>query len=90
MATTREELDAWFDRGVQNGDKYMVVIVDTFDWEDYPVFCKTEDEARKRMRSPGEMQKVMEVYDLSGDKEEQLSLSRCFALKNEASSSPSP
>lgn len=83
MPTTREDLSEWFDRGAQKGASYMVVVVDTFDYEDYPVFCDTKKEALIRMKDPGEMQRVMEVYDLKADKETQLNQYRSFALTHQ-------
>lgn len=78
--TTREEIGQWFDEGVAKGSAYMVIVCDTFDWGDYPVYCSTEQVARQRTLSPGEMQRVMEVYDLSADKVEQLNKRRNWAL----------
>lgn len=80
--TTRDEISAWFDRGISQGSKYMLVICDTFDWDDYPSFHTDEQSARSVMSSPGSMQKFMEAYDLTGDKEAQLRTRRanCFAV----------
>lgn len=76
--TTQAQIAAWFDRGVEQGASHMLVVVDTFDYEDYPVFTKTVEEARGRYTQPGEMQRVMEVYNLSMDKEKQLNEGRAF------------
>ena len=78
MATTRQDIQDWIDRGLSEGASHLVVVCDTFDYEDYPVFCTTVEEAKKRYNEPGSMQKVMEVYKLSGDIEEQLDRKRCF------------
>lgn len=90
MAATKEDLSRWFDRGLKDGKTHMVVVCDTFDWEDYPVFCDSEEEARAKVKSPGEMQKVMEVYHLPSDKEEQMSLRRCFKFSAEVSGGINP
>lgn len=66
MTTTRlEEIKWWWDRAKENKAKYLVVMCDTYDYEDYPVECKTAEEARLRRDCPGDMQRVMEVYDMS-------------------------
>jgi len=83
MSTTRSEIEGWFDRGVTGGFSYMLVICDTFDHDDYPVFVNTDDECLRRYRDPGEMQRVMEVYDLRKDKTEQLNAARVFNLPKE-------
>lgn len=78
--TTRKEISDWFDRGVAEGASHMVVRVDTFDYEDYPTFCANVVEARKVVASPGDMQRVMEVYNLAMDKEMQLDEGRSHNL----------
>lgn len=83
MSTSREMIAAWFDRGVQQGAAYMLVVCDTFEYEDYPVFAKDEKTAREayeKYRSGDNMQRLMEVYRLTDDKAEQLAESRCFRL----------
>jgi hypothetical protein len=73
-------LKEWFDEGVKLGAAYMVVVCDTFDWEDYPVYCSSKERAESTISSPGSMQKVMEVYDLRADKAAQFRGGRTWAL----------
>jgi hypothetical protein len=54
----------------------MLVICDTFDHDDYPVYVSSVEEARKKAENPGSMQRLMEVYNLSMDREEQLNQHR--------------
>jgi hypothetical protein len=70
--TTRVEISEWFDQGVAQGASHMIVMCDTFDHEDYPVFVDSVQEAHARASSPGNMQRVMEVYNLALDKDLQL------------------
>lgn len=74
MGTTKEDLKKWFDRGKANGKAFMIVACDTYDWEDYPIYCADADEARRQYRDHDgkNMQKVMEVYDLNMDRDAQL------------------
>lgn len=81
MAASYEEIKTWFQEGAKDPkNTHMIIVCDTFDYDDYPVYVKkTEDvheveEARNRKS----MQRVMEVYNLQNDMEEQLSRSRCF------------
>lgn len=69
MATTKQELEQWFKRGLEQGATHMVVVCDTYDWEDYPVFVKPDEDARTiaGQYASKNMQKVMEVYDLRLD-----------------------
>lgn len=79
MSTSVETLSRWFDEGVKEDAAYMIVVCDTYDYEDYPVFFKgTGIEAEVARRNSESMQRVMEVYNLSKNKEEQLSEDRCF------------
>jgi hypothetical protein len=41
----------------------MIVVCDTFNYDDYPVFTTTDSACLERYKNPGEMQRVMEVYD---------------------------
>lgn len=78
--TTKQEISDWFDRGRAQGAKHMLVVCDTFDYDDYPVYTHSDDECLKRYTSPGHMQRVMEVYDLAAPKAEQMDAKRVFRL----------
>jgi hypothetical protein len=80
MGTTRAEISRWFDDGVRDGKLYMIVVCDTFDYEDYPVYVSEEEsfDAVYAKHNGENMQKIMEVYDLSADKGEQLAERRAF------------
>jgi hypothetical protein len=74
--TTKYEIGAWFDRGLADPKKptHLLVVVDGFDHEDYPVFVYPTDkvhEVYNQYNGPN-MQRVMEVYNLRDDKEHQL------------------
>jgi len=44
MATTKEDIQRWLDYGKESGATHVIVVCDTFDWEDYPVYVSpTED-----------------------------------------------
>ena len=58
MATSRQQVKGWYDEGKKEGHKFMTVICDTFDWSDFPSYGSSP-------KSAGEMEKIMEVYDLS-------------------------
>ena len=80
MATTKEDIRAWLKDGLAQGSKYMMVFCDTFDCDDYPVYCKDVAEFWEKYSEPMytsiNMQKLMEVYDLSLDIETQLDEAR--------------
>ena len=47
MGTTAEDIGRWFDEGVEEGATHMIVVCDTYDYEDYPVFVKKGQDVRK-------------------------------------------
>lgn len=78
MSTSKADIREWLKRGKKEGATHMVVVCDTYDHTDYPVFVKTAEDAKKRADAPGEMQRVMEVYALHLDWETQLAEHRAF------------
>ncbi len=80
MGTTKEDIKEWIKRGQDQGATHMIVVCDTFDWEDYPVYVMPTEDARTKYHSYNgqNMQKVMEVYNLSKDINYQLNQHRSF------------
>ena len=80
MATTREDIEQWFKEGVRQGATHMVVVCDTFDWEDFPVYVEPGKNPRDVFAEHHEknMEKVMEVYSLKMPMEDQLNEHRAF------------
>lgn len=74
MAASRDDISQWFDRGVAQRATHMIVVTDTFDWDDYPVFVRPEDDAFEVASAYDQknMQAVIGVYSLSMDKEPQI------------------
>lgn len=66
MAASVNDLINWFTTGVEMKYTHMIVVCDTYDYDDYPVYVKKGENAREevRKRDGVQMQKVMEVYDL--------------------------
>lgn len=79
-AATRSDISRWFDVGVQQGATHLIVVCDTFDYGDYPVYVKPGEDARERCKefTYENMQRVMEVYSLSMDKDKQMKEHRAF------------
>ena len=70
----------WFRRGVsEEKADYMIVVCDTFDYEDYPVYVSTDEFWKKHKEFDGNnMQRIMEVYDLKQPMAPQLELTRVY------------
>ena len=79
MAASKLDIIGWFDRGVDQGATHMIVVCDTYDWEDYPVYVSPDQDVHKIEKGyRGNMQKVMEVYKLSLDRDTQMRQHRAF------------
>jgi hypothetical protein len=67
MAVTRIEFDNWVKRGKKMGATHLISVVDTFDYDDYPVFVMPEDDLEEvKSKYDGvEMQRINEVIELS-------------------------
>lgn len=64
---------------MQMGATHMIVVCDTYDWEDYPVYVSPDQDVHKIAAGHnGNMQRVMEVYKLSMDMNAQLNQHRVF------------
>ena len=81
MGTTIKDLEKWLERGKKEKDiTHMIVVCDTFDYEDYPVYVgKKEDVQKVFHKYHGEnMQTVMEVYSYKLSLKDQLRERRSF------------
>ena len=81
MPTTQIDIRRWFKEGLEQKATHMIVVCDTFDYGDFPVYVKFgEDvnavEAAHDNRE--KMQRVMEVYNLTLDMESQIAECRSF------------
>ena len=76
MATTGNDLKAWFDYGVEKGATHMIIKCDMMDYEDYPLYvCPGQDPRRVADSNP---ERVMECYDLRMDRDSQMREHRAF------------
>lgn len=74
MSTSREEIKSWLERGQKEGATHVIVVCDTFDHEDYPVMVMPGEDAKEKYEEYNgkDMQRVMEVYNLKMDWDDQL------------------
>lgn len=78
--TTKDDIKDWFKTGKKRKATHMVIICDSFSYEDYPVYVFKGTKVGKVVMeySTKEMQRVMEVYDLKKDMKKQLEEERAF------------
>lgn len=75
MGTSLEDIREWFDVGKKNHATHMIVVCNTYDYEDYPKYVypgQDVHQVERELNNPDRMSKVMEVYYLLGDRETQL------------------
>ena len=78
--TSKDEIRGWLHKAKEMKSTHMIVVCDTFDYGDYPVFV-AEGENVKEVESKyddKDMQQVVEVYSLKLDIETQLNERRSF------------
>lgn len=78
--TSKAEIKEWAESGVANNKTHMIIVCDTYDWEDYPVYVDAGQDAHNVYNTYNgpNMQRVMEVYDLRKPMQPQLDISRAF------------
>ena len=74
MPTTKEDIRRMLQRGTLKGATHVIIVCDTFDHGDFPVLVMPGEDARKIAdeRDAQPMERVMEVYNMSLDLEEQI------------------
>ncbi|MEV0733726.1 hypothetical protein [Polymorphospora sp. NPDC050346] len=85
METTFEDLSRWFDQGVAQRATHLIVVCDTFDYTDFPVYVQPGEDPRAVVdhEAAKSMQGIHEVYDLRLDKATQLQERRALRLEAE-------
>lgn len=66
MAASLKDIAGWFEDGKNDKASFMIVMCDSFDHEDYPVYVYAPAQFAgvyaEKEKAP--MQRIMEVYDL--------------------------
>lgn len=77
--TTQDDIKRWLERGKAEGATHLIVVCDTWDYDDYPVFVSPKENVHEvKNEYSKDMQRMMEVYNLSMDWDEQLNETRSF------------
>lgn len=81
MPTTMSDIREWISRYDKKEYSHVVIVVDGFDHEDYPVPVKFEQDVKEVIREhSGNMQRVMEIYNLGMDIEKQINTDRAWNI----------
>lgn len=80
MAASRMDIERWFDTAVDEGATHMIVVCDTFEMEDYPVYVMPGENVHEieEQNSGPNMTRVMEVYSMKVPKVVQMAEYRAF------------
>jgi hypothetical protein len=76
MPTTRDDIRGWLKEAKRKKSAYMLVVCDTFSYEDYPVYISSKETFKDKYdyyNRNNNMQRIMECYDMSKSIEKQLS-----------------
>ena len=82
MPASYSEVRDMVSRGNNGINRYCIIVVDQFSYEDYPVYAVDREEALRLIdRTNGlNMQRVLEVYDYNQDLEEQFREPRAWRI----------
>jgi len=66
MAASREDVDRWIEHAIEAKCEFIISVCDTFDWDDYPVYCKDKNDLIMNYdQYDGEnMQRVNEIIQI--------------------------
>ena len=81
MAASKDRIQLWFREGQSKDAHHMLVITDTYEYEDYPVYVMKNEDTKKKIkevREESEMRVIQEIYDLSLDMNTQLDEKRAY------------
>jgi len=78
MTASRDTIARWFDEGVKQGATHMIVRMDWFDGQCYPIFVTSGDDPHE-VASENTQDRLMEVYFLEPQlKEQQMRETRAY------------
>ena len=80
MATSQEDIKRWLETAKEKGATHVVVVCDTFDWSNYPVYVMPGRDARAiaDANNGPNMTMLMEVYNMAIPIAEQMAQRRAF------------
>ena len=78
------QIRAWYNDGKTQNNEFMLIVYDTQNAADYPIFIDSDHVAQAVLEvQQAPMQHLLEVYNLTGDREAQLAEDRTWRLPND-------
>jgi hypothetical protein len=80
MSTTKSDIREWLEEAKED-TSHMIVVCDTYDYDDYPVYVSKSENLKDKIASYNfkNMQKIMEIYSLTGKYSIESQLEECRA-----------
>ena len=79
MTASNSDIREWLRQAQEQKATHLIMVCDTYDWEDYPVYVQEGQDPREEAAKYGTNSlRVMEVYSLSKDLESQIAEHRAF------------
>lgn len=80
MTTTMNDIREWIDGYDKDKYSHVIIVSDSFEYEEYPVAVKIGEDVKSTISEYNgkNMQRVMEVYNLSMDIEKQIAGGKCW------------
>jgi hypothetical protein len=69
MAASRLDVNRWIETAKKQKAKYIISVCDTFDYDDYPVYCADKKELNEKLdKYDGKnMQRINEIIEICDD-----------------------
>jgi len=69
MAATRQDVNRWIALAKKEKDKFIISVCDTWDYEDYPVFCENKEKLIEEYPKYNgvNMQRINEIIRINDD-----------------------
>lgn len=81
MSATKEDIRSWLKEGIEKGATHVIIALDTWDYENYPVYVYSGESVQVKVDSyKTKEDRIDEVYNLSMDIQEQLNQRRVWNL----------
>ena len=82
MGTTKEDIKEWLETATAQKASHLIVVCDTFSYEDYPIYARDKNDCIQQVddHNGKNMQKVMEVYNMSMDLKKQIAEHRAMNI----------
>jgi len=82
MTASRTDIERWLDSAKEKGASHLIVAVDTYNHDNYPVYVGHNEDIRKEIErvENGSMQGIDEIYNMSLDIDKQMSEYRAYNL----------